>query len=123
MRFLSWVTAINVLVAAGFSLAGLFCPQAILPQGVTITQAASIFAMYAAARTLPLALVTLFVVWKQFPTALITLGILAGAIQLIDAAVGIYQHDAGKTVGPFVIALVQFYAVWRARRLQSPTQP
>jgi hypothetical protein len=112
MRLLSWFTAINVLVACGFSLAGLVAPQVLLPSGSTSTEASLIFAMYAAARSVPLALVTLAVIYKRSVSGLLILGTLAGLIQISDVGVGLYEHDPGKSVGPLVIALVQFYAVF-----------
>jgi hypothetical protein len=112
MRLLSWITAINVLVACGFSVAGLVAPQAILPAGSISTEASRIFAMYAAARTIPLAIVALAVIYRRSTLGLLTLGILAGIIQFADAGVGLYQHDIGKSVGPLVIATLQFYAVY-----------
>jgi hypothetical protein len=111
MRLLSWITAINVLVACGFSIAGLVAPQALLPSGSISTEASRIFAMYAAARSIPLAFVALAVVFKRSVSGLFILGTLAGLIQISDVGVGLYEHDLGKTVGPLVIALIQFYAV------------
>ena len=112
MRLLSWITTINVLVAGGFSVAGLVAPQVLLPPGSISTEASRIFAMYAAARGVPLALVALAVVYKRSTSGLLILGILAGLIQFADVGIGLYQHDLGKTVGPLVIALIQFYAVF-----------
>jgi hypothetical protein len=112
MRLLSWITAINVLVACGFSVAGLVAPQAFLPAGSVPTEASRIYAMYAAARSIPLAFVALAVIYKRSASGLFILGILAGIIQFSDAGVGLYQHDPGKTIGPTVIALIQFYAVF-----------
>ena len=112
MRLLSWITAINVLVACGFSIAGLLAPQALLPSGSITTEASRIFAMYAAARSVPLAFVTLAAVYKRSISGLFILGTLAGLIQISDVGVGVYEHDLGKTVGPLVIALIQFYAVF-----------
>ena len=120
MRLLSWITAINVLVACGFSVAGLVAPQAFLPSGSISTEASRIFAMYAAARSIPLAFVALAVVYKRSTSGLFILGILAGIIQFSDAGVGLYQHDLGKTVGPLVIALIQFYAVFIFHKSSSP---
>jgi hypothetical protein len=54
-RLAAWITAINVLVASGFAIAGLVAPQAILPPGAAPGEASFVFALYAAARTLPLA--------------------------------------------------------------------
>ncbi len=84
MLVASVVTGINVPVATSFSVAGLVSAQPILLAGVAATQGASIFAMYAAARTIPLA---------------------------VFAFVGLYQHDIGKTLGPLVLMLLQFYAI------------
>ncbi len=111
VRFASWVTAMNVVVASGFSLAGLISPESILPAHSAPTQASFIFAMYAASRTLPLALISLWAIYQRSVSALITLGIFTGSVQLLDSFVGLYQHDAGKTIGPFVIFSLQAYAV------------
>ena len=112
MRFASIVTAANVLIASGFSIAGLIAPTSLLPAKDAPSEASFIFAMYAAARTLPWP-------WRRWlrsssapRTALLALGALAGLVQLVDAAIGLYQHDLGKTIGPLVIAALQFYAVF-----------
>jgi nitrate reductase gamma subunit len=104
----SLVTAINVLVAAGFSIVGLIYPHAMLPTGAVPTEASSLFAMYAAARAIPLALITLAAIWRRATQALVILGTLAGVIQLLDAGIGLLQHDAGKFAGPLLIAIFQF---------------
>ena len=112
LRLASWITAINVLVASGFSIAGLVRPEAILPAGAVATPASLIFAMYAAARTIPLALMTLAAIYQRSATAVLILGLLAGVIQAVDAAIGVFQHDWGKSIGPLVIAVLQFVAVF-----------
>jgi hypothetical protein len=106
LRFVSIVTAINVLVATGFSIAGV----------VTARDAAQVFAMYAAARAVPLAAFALAAIYKRSVPALVLLGLLAGVIQLADAAVGLVQHDAGKTVGPLVLGVLQMYALSTSRK-------
>lgn len=108
MWLASLVTAINVLVASGFSIAGLISPQSMLPTGDVPTEASSLFAMYAAARTIPLALITLAAIYRRATSALLILGTLAGVIQLLDAGIGLLQHDTGKFAGPLLIAIVQF---------------
>ncbi len=110
------ITALDVLVASGFALAGLFHPQAILPAGDAPTPGSDIFAMYAAARTLPLAIFVLIAIFKDWRRTLIVLGSLAGTIQFLDFFVGLAQHDAGKTIGPLVLAILQFAAVYALRR-------
>jgi uncharacterized membrane protein YphA (DoxX/SURF4 family) len=115
----SALTALNVVVASGFSIAGLIKPELVLPPGATPTDASAIFAMYAADRTLPLALITLVAIYKRSASALLILGLLAGIIQLLDAVVGLVQHDIGKTVGPLFLAILQAYAVtrfWKASK-------
>jgi hypothetical protein len=111
MRLASAITALNVLVASGFSIAGLFKPEYVLPAGSVPTQASFIFAMYAAARTLPLALMALAAIYQRSPSSLRVLGLLAGFIQFADGAAGLYQHDIGKTIGPLVLGALQMYAV------------
>jgi hypothetical protein len=56
IRLVSLVTAINVLVASGFSIAAIIRPQYLVPAESVPTQASLLLAMYAAARTIPLAL-------------------------------------------------------------------
>lgn len=110
-RIASGITAINVLVAAGFAIAGVVDPASVLPTPFEPTPASAIFAMYAAARAIPLALLTLFVIYRQWAAGLMLLGGLAGAIQLLDAYVGLMQHDPQKIIGPLVIAAVQVFAL------------
>src|SRR6266480_2653781 len=100
VRIASLVTAANVLVASGFSIAGLIRPMSILPAGSTPTEASFIFAMYAAARTIPLAVIALIAIYKRSQSALLVLGTLAGFIQLLDAGVGLLQPDWSKVIGP-----------------------
>jgi hypothetical protein len=80
------------------------------------TDASFIFAMYAAARTIPLALMALIAIYKHSEPALLILGTLAGFIQLLDAGVGLLQHDLGKSIGPLVIAAFQFFVVYLLSR-------
>jgi hypothetical protein len=116
MRIASLVTAINVLVAGGFSIAGLVSPKSILPASAVPTEASFIFALYAAARTIPLAFMALIAIYRNSESALLIFGTLAGFIQLLDGGVGLVQHDLGKSLGPFVIAALQFSAMYLLRR-------
>jgi hypothetical protein len=122
MGLASALTALNVLVASGFSIVGLIKPELVLPSWASPTDASTIFAMYAAARTIPLALMTMVAIYKGSASALFVLGVLAGIIQFVDAAVGLLQHDVGKTAGPFFLAILQVYAVtifWKASKATS----
>ncbi len=64
-RLASVVTAINVLVASGFSILGIIRPQYLLPAGFVPTQASLLLALYAAARTISLALFAFWAIYKQ----------------------------------------------------------
>src|ERR1700756_5850693 len=116
MWLASVVTAINVLVASCFSIVGIIRPQYLLPAGSVPTQASLLLAMYAAARTIPLALFALWAIYKQSTPALLILGAVAGAMQLLDAGIGLFEHDIGKCAGPLFIAILQFYVVYLLHR-------
>jgi len=110
------------LVASGFSIVGILRPQYLVPAESVPTLASLILAMYAAARTIPLALFALWAIYKQATPALVLLGALAGAMQLLDAGIGLFEHDLGKCGGPLFIAVLQFfvvYAIQRSRREPS----
>jgi hypothetical protein len=112
IRLASLVTAINVLVASGFSIAAIIRPQYLVPTESVPTQASLLLAMYAAARTIPLALFALGAIYKQATPALLILGALAGAMQLLDAGVGLFEHDLGRCAGPLFISVLQFFVVY-----------
>ena len=115
-RLASVVTATDVLVASSFSIVGVIRPQYLLPAGSVPTQASLILALYAAARTIPLALFALWAIYKQSTPALLILGALAGATQLLDAGIGLFEHDPGKCAGPLFIAALQFVVVYLLHR-------
>jgi hypothetical protein len=108
----SLVTAINVLVASGFSIAAIIRPQYLVPAASVRTEASLLLAMYAAAPRIPLALFVLGAIYKRATTALLILGALAGVMQLLDAGIGLFEHDLGKCAGPLFIAVLQFFVVY-----------
>jgi hypothetical protein len=100
---------------------GLIKPELVLPAGATPT-ASAIFAMYAGSSHDPLALITMVAIYKGSASALLVLGLLAGIIQFVDAAVGLLQHDVGKTAGPLFLSILQVYAAaifWKAWKATS----
>ncbi len=122
MWLASVITAVNVLVASGFSIVGIIRPQYLLPAGSVPTRASFILAMYAAARTIPLALFALGAIYKEATPELLLMGALAGTMQLLDAGIGLFEHDLGKCAGPLFIAVLQFFVVYllhRSRRKPS----
>ena len=112
IQLASLVTAINVLVATGFSIAAIIRPQYLVPAESLPTEASLLLAMYAGARTIPLALFALWAIYKKATPELLILGALAGAMQLLDAGIGLYEHDLRKSAGPLFIAALQFFAVY-----------
>jgi hypothetical protein len=125
IRLASVVTAINVLVASSFSIAAIIRPQYLVPAESVPTEASLILAMYAAARTIPLALFALVAIYKRATPALLILGALAGAVQLLDAGIGLFEHDPGKCAGPLLIAVLQFivvYLLYRSVRATPQTE-
>jgi hypothetical protein len=97
----------------------------VVPAGSIPTEASLLFAMYAAARTIPLALFALAAIYKRATSALLILGTLAGAMQLLDAGIGLFQHDLGKFAGPLFIAVLQFFGgdCAQCRRLARNDSP
>ena len=112
MRLASVVTAINVLVASGFSIVAIIHPQYLVSTDSSPTYASLILALYSAAPRIPLALLVLGAIYKRATTGLLILGSLAGAMQLLDAGIGLYEHDLGKCAGPLFIAFLQFLVVY-----------
>jgi hypothetical protein len=112
--FLLLVTIANVLASLGYAITSIVDPGMILPETVAATEGARIFALYACARTLPLAVVAIRAAVLKKREALFTLALLAGCIQFLDGFIGIYEHDLIQTAGPFSLALVQFWALYRA---------
>jgi hypothetical protein len=122
MRLASVVTAINVLVATGFSVAAIINPQYLVPAAAP-TEGSLPLAMYAGAPRIPLASLVVGAVYKQAAPALLILGSLAGAMQLLDAGIGLFEHDPGKCAGPLFIAVFQFFVVYLLRKsVRTPPQ-
>jgi hypothetical protein len=105
------ITVLNVLVCSGFTIAGVANPAAFLGAGYVPNDASEVFALYAAARTIPLAILVLIAAFRRSTRTLVVLGILAGSVQLLDAFIGMFQHDPQKTFGPLMIAILQACAV------------
>lgn len=112
LNFLKVITLINVTVAAGFSVAGMLNPGLIVPAHAGAGKGMAVFALYAGARTLPFAIIAILSIFNKQWNALITLAVLAGLIQLLDGFIGLCQHDLSKTIGPFIIALLEFAAIY-----------
>jgi len=55
-------------------------------------------------------------IYKRATSALLILGSLAGAMQLLDGGIGLYEGDLGKSAGPLAIAVLQFVVMYRLQR-------
>ena len=120
LTFLKSITVLNVLVSTGFAVAGIVSPSLLLPADVTTDKAITIFALYAGARAVPIVILTIMSAFNKHWNAFITLAVLAGMMQLLDAFIGIYEHDLSKTAGPIIIATIQFVAIYRTVRSRPP---
>jgi ABC-type transport system involved in cytochrome c biogenesis permease subunit len=110
------MTAVNALTSAGFALAGVV---ATLPGP---SASARSFALYAAARSVPLAIAVLALVALRATRPLAALALTMALVQACDAAIGVVQHDVGKTLGPAVFAVATCVAGgWLWRRDQRRT--
>jgi hypothetical protein len=114
LTFLKIFTVLNVLVSTGFAVAGIVSPFLLLPANATTDNAVTVFALYACARAVPIVTLTIMSVFNKHWNAFITLAVLAGGIQFLDGFIGIYEHDLSKTAGPFIIATIQFAAIYLA---------
>ena len=112
--FLKIITVLNVLVSTGFATAGIVNPFLLLPANTTSDKAITVFALYAGARAIPIVILTIMSIFNKHWNAFITLAMLAGLVQFLDGFIGIYQQDLSKTAGPFIIATIQFAAIYLA---------
>jgi hypothetical protein len=101
---------------------GVVIPSRYCPLNYVPTNASLIFALYAASRAIPLAMLAFVAIYLKSRSALFHPGWLSGVAKLCDAGVGFVQHDIGKTVGPLVISLLQFAAICLLSRSTSHTK-
>jgi len=117
LTYLSTITVANLMISAAFSLAGIFSPSSLLPAGVPVNSGTMVSALYAAARSIPLAIGALFAIRMSDKKPLLLLAVLAAIIQFSDGFIGVYERDLSKVIGPFVLAALTFIGIfmnWRA---------
>ena len=102
------ITGVSALVSAGFSLAAVFASS----PWETIS-------LYAASRSVALPLAILASTALRSTPAIAALAFVMGLIQLFDGFIGITAHDASKTYGPFVLALLTFITLARLLKTQQ----
>src|SRR3984893_9533726 len=103
IRLASLVTAINVLVASGFSIAASIRPQYLVPAESVPTEASLLLALLRGGAHNSAGFVRIGAIYKQATPALLILGALAGAMQLLDTGIGLFEHDLGRCAGPLFI--------------------
>ena len=103
------VTAISAIVSASFSVAALVGPGQ-----------SDVNAMYAASRSIALALVVLALWYFRSRDGMAAVAFTMGLVQFLDAVIGILAHDPFKTYGPLLLALITFAALaWLLRTSQD----
>jgi hypothetical protein len=112
LNYLRIITLVNLMISSAFSLAGIFSPYALLPAGMPVNSSTTVFALYAAARSIPLVIVALFAIRMRNKKPLLLLAVLAGIIQFCDGFIGLYERDLSKAIGPFVLAALTFMGVF-----------
>ena len=101
MGLASTLTALNVVVASGFSIAGLIKPELVLPAGATPTDASAIFAMYAAARTIPLTLITMVAIYNGSASLCLFWAFLQASSNLLTRLWACFSTTLEKPSGHF----------------------
>ncbi len=102
------VTIASASTSAGFSIAAL-----------SSAGDAHVNAMYAASRSLSLALASVVVVLARSRTGLLTVAFVMAFVQAVDAVIGAIDHQPLKTLGPAFLALVTvavLIALWSCTR-------
>jgi hypothetical protein len=117
---LKTVTFISVLVSCGFSVIGIVRPELLVSPALGHNYTLVVLASYAAARSIAIAAVFIFILFWKKREPLYTVAILAALIQFLDAFVGIYERDISKVAGPLILAFLGFMSIYYA--LKSPEQ-
>ena len=102
------VTIASAFTSAGFSVAAL-----------SSAGDAHVNAMYAASRSLSLALATVVVVLARSRAGLMTIAFVMALVQGADAVIGAIECEPLKTFGPAFLAVVTagvLIALWRSTR-------
>ena len=111
---LKTVTAISVLVSCVFSVIGIFRPELLVSPALGHNYTLVVLASYAAARSIAIAVVFIFILFGKKREPLYIIAILAALIQFFDAFVGIYEGDISKVAGPLVLAFSGFISIYYA---------
>ena len=115
IRLASLVTALNVLVASGFSIAAIIRPQYLVPAG-PFQRRRRCYWRCTRRRAHSSGFVRIGGNLQTGDVCVADPGSLAGAMQLLDAGIGLFEHDLGKCAGPLFIAVLQFFVVYLLHR-------
>jgi hypothetical protein len=95
----------------------------LLPAATPVNSGTIVFALFAAARSVPLAIVALFAITMRDKKPILILAVVGGLIQFADGFIGLYMHDLTKIIGPFLLAALTFAGIfmnWRPINNNNP---
>ncbi|WP_286218855.1 hypothetical protein [Paraoerskovia sediminicola] len=108
------ITVLSALISLGYSVAG------VLGDG-----ASEDFALYAASRSIGLAVAALLVLTSRSLRVLLVVGATMTVVQVFDGFIGLSIGDTVKTVGPFALAALTAVALmvaYRAHQARTVTR-
>lgn len=109
---LATVNAVVTLVSGGFAAAAAVDPGVLLPEGQEATPAATFYARYLAARSLPLAATTIVLVLRRSTNRLGAVLVLAGLVQAADALIGASYRNRAQMIAPAAASACHLASAW-----------
>ncbi|WP_053645274.1 hypothetical protein [Streptomyces sp. XY431] len=118
MRTMVIANASGTALSMAFSVVGLLSPGLFLPGGTDpVTPLTDLYAQAYAARALPLGAALLHqLLISRTGRGLVPLLLVAGAVQVADAAIGASSHNPGMTAGGTVLAALHLGLAARLAR-------
>jgi len=98
------INAAVTLASGGFAAAAAVKPGVLLPEGQEATPAATFYARYFAARSVPLAAMVVVLTLRKSTNRLSALLVLAGLVQAADALIGASYRNRAQTLAPALVA-------------------
>jgi hypothetical protein len=108
------IAALSAAVSAAFSVAALI--------GAERQEQQTMYAMYAASRSVALVLATLICIGARSRRGVLALALTMGLVQGFDALIGLVAHDPAKTYGPLALSvagLASLIALYRGAGKQG----
>lgn len=102
------ITGVSALTSLGFSL-----------NAVLATRGLDVYALYAASRSIALALVLAALAYRRSRSGVLVLAVILAVVQALDSVVGGVTHDLGKTLGPLILSIATFGSLALALRKEA----